>query len=538
VRPSIVVSLSSVLFKSYLRAGRTGNVDTWTQPTIILFADLLALVAPIVLLQYALQSIPNAFTYILAPMVQQVFVGLPILLTAAVMMAGIMFELGQSAGLSSSEAVNWLPISPREYVMASAASICTAYSPLLAVSVGVTLPLALKFDLMYAWPLSVALSILAFLQGALIVEILRAGMNRVSSTVYRRRGRFGVISRLALITFIFVAIQLAFNPYILYYALDAIASSADYAWFVPMVWPSVAMVDQIRFGILPAALFSALSVAFASLMFDLASRLRAMYWSPTPMNIMIKSSADYVPAAETRSKFGLSPLEAAIALKELRSLVRRKDMARFIAVPIMMVIPFILPTVFSSAESSGGSPGFFLMAFVPFAVTLMLSTIAVGQEGKAVVNVYMLPIPAAEFIKGKLLLTWIISGISTVGIVAVSEIVTPIGIEDIAAVMVACAFVILAGGFFGLGIGARHPDFTLGSRSRYVTLGGFIMGLFIGGAMTLAIFVPVALHLLSPLRFGILTMLPITAVIGSSLTYIAYRYCEKGVVDFLANFRA
>jgi len=533
VKPSIVVSLSSVLFKSYLRAGRTGNVDMWAQPTIILYADLLALAAPI----FLLQSIPDAFTYILAPMVQQVFVGLPILLTSAVILAGIMFELGQSAGLSSSEAVNWLPISPREYVMASAASICTAYSPLLAVSVGVTLPLALKFDLIYAWPLSVALSILAFLQGALIVEILRSGMNRVSSTVYRRRGRFGVISRLALLTFIFVTIQLAFNPYILHYALDAIASSADYAWFVPMVWPSVAMVDQIRFGLMPAALFSALSAAFASVMFDLASRLRAMYWSPTPMNITIRSSADYVPAATTRSKFGLNPLEVAIALKELRSLVRRKDMARFIAVPIMMVIPFILPTVFSS-ESSRGSPGFFLMAFVPFAVTLMLSTIAVGQEGKAVVNVYMLPIPAAEFIKGKLLLTWIISGISSVGIVAVSEIVTPIGIEDIVAVMVACAFVILAGGYLGLGIGARHPDFTLGSRSRYVTLGGFIMGLFIGGAMTLAIFAPLALHLLSPQRFSILTMLPITAAVGSPLTYIAYRYCEKGVANFLANFRA
>lgn len=538
MRPNIVLSLSSVLFKSYLRAGRTGNVDAWSRPTVILYADLLALVTPIALLQYALQSIPDEFTYLLGPMVQQVFVGLPILLTSAVILAGIMFELGQSAGLSSSEAVNWLPISPREYVTASAASTCTAYSPLLAVSVGVTLPLAMKFDLIYAWPLTVALSTLAFLQGAFIVEILKSGMNRVSSTVYRKRGRFGVISRLALLTFIFVTIQLAFNPYILYYALDAIASSADYAWFVPMVWPSVAMVDRIRLEILPAVLFSALSAAFASLMFEVASRLRTMYWSPTPMNIMIRSSADYRPTATTLSKYGFSPLEVAIALKELRSLVRRKDMARFIAVPIMMIIPFILPRIFSSYGSSDGSPGFFLMAFVPFAVTLMLSTIAVGQEGKAVVNVYMLPISATELIKGKLLLTWIISGISTLGIVGISEIVTPIGIEDIVAVIVACAFVILAGSFLGLGVGSRHPDFTLGSRSRYVTLGGFILGLFTGGAMTLAIFVPVALHLLSASRFGLLTMLPITVAVGSLLTYIAYRYCEKGVVNFLANIKA
>jgi len=402
----------------------------------------------------------------------------------------------------------------------------------------VTLPLAMRFDLMYAWPLMVVLSILAFLQGAFIVEILRSGMNRVSSIVYRKRGRFGIISRLALLTFIFVTIQLAFNPYILYYALSTIASSVDYAWFVPMVWPSVAMVNRIRLEIPPMVLFSTLSTIFASLMFEVASRLRKMYWCPPPMNIMIRSSADYRPTATTLSKFGFSPLEVAIALKELRSLVRRKDMARFIAVPIMMVIPLILPMAFSSYEYSGGSPGFFMMAFVPFVVTLMLSTIAIGQEGRAVVNIYILPISATEFIKGKLLLTWIISGISTLGIVGISEIVTPIGIEDIFAVILACTFVTLAGSFLGLGVGSRHPDFTLGSRGRYVTLGGFLLGLFAGGAMTFAIFAPIALHLSSAHRFGLGTMLPVTLAVGSILTYMVYRYCEKGVVNFLANLKA
>jgi len=549
VRPDIIISLSSVLFKSYLRAGRTGRVSSYSQPRIILILDLLAFAAPIVLLQNVMQSIPVELMDMLEPIVRQAFVGLPILLTSGIILAGILFELGQSAGLSSSEAVNFLPVSPREYVAASATSLFSVYSPLLAISAGISLPLAQRFGLMSAWPLAVALSALALLQGAFIVEILRSGVNRFSSTVYKRRGRFGVVSRLVLLIILFTLIQLAFSPYILYYTLGAIVSGVEFAWFVPVIWSSVAMLDQIGLDLLSTILFSALSLVFTYLMFETASWLRTMFWSPAPMSIMINTSVVYTPAVTARPRFGFGSLELAIALKELRSLVRRKDMARFLAVPIMIVIVYILPVIVSSqgVSYSGSSPGFFLAVFVPFIVTLMLSTIAVGQEGKAVINLYMLPISAKAFIKGKLLLNWIISGITTIGIVGIFEVIAPMGYANVAATLLAGTFVIFAESFIGLGIGSRHPDFTVGSRSRYVTLGGFLLGFLAGGTIALVIFAPIALHLIlsggirgsTPiLGFGLGTMIPITIAIGSILTYITYRYCKMGVEEFLSNLKA
>lgn len=545
MRLSVILNLSSVLFKSYFRASRRGRTSlTYSQPRIMLIVDIAALVMPLALLQYILLQIPEELAALLGAVVWQALVGLPIMLASYIIIAGIMFELGQSAGLSSSEAVNWLPISPREYVTASALSITTVYSPLFALSVGATLPLALEFGLMNIWSAAVVLSALALLLGAFMVEILRAVMNRVSLTVYRRSGRFGIASRLVLLIALFVIIQLAFNPYILYRLLGVIVSGVEIVWFIPMIWPSVAIISLVKLETVPAIVFSALSVAFALFIFEVASNLRLKYWSPTSVSIMLKSSTEYMPQTPALSGLVFSPLEVAIALKDLRALVRRKDMARFLAIPLILIISFIAPTLFTPAGYSGRSPGFFLVAFIPFMIPLMLSMISVGQEGKAVINICMLPISARELIKGKLIPSWIISIIATVGVVGGFQIIAPMNIPTVMATILAGLLVVLVEGFIGLGIGSRYPDYAAGSNSRYVTLKGFLMGFLAGGAAALAIFAPTALHLISsggiqgsaPIPpVGLAITLPATLIIGSVLSYFAYRYCRGGVEALTSN---
>lgn len=548
MRPALIVNLSSVLFKSYLRAGRQARVGRfYSHPKVMLVADLAAFIASFALLQYVLPRVPVEIVELMQPLAWQALVGFPIILTSAIIVAGLMFELGQTAGLSSSEAVNWLPVSPSEYVAASAISIATLYSVFFAVGVGVTLPLALEFGLMYVWPVAMLLSVLGMFLGAFIVEILRAAMNRVSSTVYGKRGRFGILSRLVLLVLLFVAVQMAFSPYILYAALGVIAAGVDVAWVVPVIWPSVALIRLIRLEMLPALAFVALSTAFTVLVFEVASTLRLRYWSPTPVTIVISSSAEYVPHTSGLTRFGFNPLEAAIALKEFRALVRRKDMARFVAIPIVLVISFMLPMVFAPSDSAGRSPGFFLAAMIPFMVPLMFSTITVGQEGKAVINICTLPISAKEFIKGKLTPAWTISAVVAVGVVGAMETVAPMGAENVLAAIVAGLFVILIGSFIGLGVGSRYPDYAVGTRSRYVTLKGFFIGFLANGFSTLAVFAPVTLYVVTsggirgsvPLpSLSLTAMLPITIIIGCTLSYLAYRYCRTGVSYLLSNLEA
>jgi len=100
------------------------------------------------------------------------------------------------------------------------------------LSLGAIIPLAINAGMTQLVPWLIALSLLSFLWGALIVEILRAVINRISTTVYRRTGRLGIVLRLTLLIVLFVAVQLAFNPYILYYVLAGIVSGISLAWFV------------------------------------------------------------------------------------------------------------------------------------------------------------------------------------------------------------------------------------------------------------------------------------------------------------------
>lgn len=546
MRPALIFNLASVLFKSYLRASSAGRRGgAFSRPLFILLLDLIAFAIPFALLTHYLPQIPADLTTLLEPIAWQALVGLPIMLTSAIIVAGIMFELGQSGGISSSEAVNWLPITQKEYVAASALSVIAVYSPIYAISLGVTLPLALSFGLIQVLPAVVFLSALGLLLGALIVEILKATMNRVSFTVYRKSGRLGVVSRLLLLIILFVIIQLAFNPYILYRSLLLIVGGVNIFWFIPMVWPSVAIMDLIRFETLLAIVFTVLSIAFTSLIFAAASNLRQKYWAPASISIAITSSTKYIPHAPSILRSGLSPLETEIALKEFRALVRRKDMARFLAIPVVIIIAFILPSLFTQQEFSGSSPGLFLAAFIPFLIPLMLSSITIGQEGKAAINLLMLPISSKELIKGKLLPAWTVSLIATVAVVGGFEILAPVGASAMIVTILAGIFVIAAESFTGLGVGSRYPDYTAGARSRYVTFTGFIISFLIGGVFTIAIFTPAAFYQITNggIRDSVSTQ-PLslteallgTILIGSVLTYLSYRYCKSGVEKFLSSY--
>jgi hypothetical protein len=469
-------------------------------------------------------------------------VDLPVLLLSVLIAAGILFELGQSSKLSSSEAVNWLPISPREYVIGSALSMITVYSPLLMIGIGITLPVALQFGLMYLWPVSVILSLIALFKGAFILEILKAVMNRVSQSVYRRSGKVGVISRLLLLITLFVVIQLSFNPYILLHILGVIVHGIKMIWFIPIIWPSAALINLSELEIVSAIVFSVSSIAFTVCIFEIASALRLKYWSPAPVSIVLKPSPKYIPQTPVIPGLLFNSLEIAIALKDFKSLIRRKEMARFLAIPVIITISFILPTLITpSSHQSENFPGSLMAGFIPFMIPLMLSMISIGQEGKGIFNISMVPISEKELIKGKLLPPWIISLLATLGIVGVFEIIQPMGTITLIVMILTSMLVSVVESLIGLGVGSRYPDYHIGPRSRYVTFKGFFIGIFIGGIVALAIFTPVMLYLISSLDSVLLpvpnlTVMFVTSIlIGLVLTYFSYRYCKQGMKLLISN---
>lgn len=552
MRSSAVLSLSSVLVKSYLRASRSTNSANirFTRPWILILIDAIVLLIPFAVLQFAILpnlSGKNAASF--GDVASQVITGLPIGLTSAVILSGILLELGRGSIFSSSESVNWLPLTPREYVTASALSMTAVYSPFLMAGISISLPLAMKFGLMPVWPLAALLSVLALLLGAFTVEALRAVTNRLSTSVYRRSGKFSFASRLILITAVLVVTQLSFNSYFLYRALGVIVRGVELVWFVPMVWPSVSTLDLLAHQDLQAGIFAGLAAAFTAGIFVVAVNLRTRFWSSVPVVIAVtEGQRGYSPRKSiTLSLLGFGPVDAAIALKEFRALLRRKELARFMSMPVILVVSFFLPTFLTPAsDNPGRAPGLILAGFVPFMVPLLFSMMSIGQEGRSVINLCMLPISAKQVIKGKLLPSWVIAFAATIAMITVFSIVSPAGSYGTYLTIFSSIFVIAAESFIGLGIAARHPDYyASGQRGMYVTLTGFLTGFMLGGAAAVTIFAPTIVRL----SFGLASFGHIspaaafqsylaTTAIGASVCLVAYLYCKKGVVAWLSNVQA
>jgi len=103
------------------------------------------------------------------------------------------------------------------------------------------------------------LSALSLLLGAFIVESLKAIINRVSSAVYKRSGRFALATRLVALILLFSIIQLTFQPYVLYWFFGKIVAGIEVAWIIPFIWPSVAMVSLFGYDLSKTTIYIILS---------------------------------------------------------------------------------------------------------------------------------------------------------------------------------------------------------------------------------------------------------------------------------------
>src|SRR2546428_1022863 len=75
--------------------------------------------------------------------VETIFGGIPIFLIGFFFTMGLLWELNASSESESADSINWLPISPSEYVLASTLSTSYTYSPLVLVTVGFSLPIGI-----------------------------------------------------------------------------------------------------------------------------------------------------------------------------------------------------------------------------------------------------------------------------------------------------------------------------------------------------------------------------------------------------------
>ena len=453
--------------------------------------------------------------------------------------------MNASTEAESTDAINWLPITPAEFVAASALSTSYTYSPLLMVAFGYSLPIGVLTGNLAGFLVLVPIALLSTSVGSVSVEILRSALASASTAFNRLGGRITVIMRIIGIILILLVTQLLFSGVFLIQIISSLVGTAAAASFVPVFWPTLTITKVLQSDFLGAAGFLGLSIALFLLLSYVALTLRAKYWAVTPAAIHF-AGAGSVSGPSLLGYFGLSSPSIAMLKREIRSATRRKEVVRLMAIPIIMPIMISFPAIFSPAPSSTSGPAqidpIFLVIPFLFGIglgSLFLGMTSIGQEGRRLWNISTLPVSARMLVKSKLLFTSLVSSIGLGLGAAVSALLLHASMFVVLGFLGLGVIVILAESSLGIAIGSRFPDFSDGPRPRFITVVGSIIGAVLGIVEMAIMALPLILSFILRTFFAILMplqfVLALSGAMGGLLTWIAYVLSVKPVDSILSE---
>jgi len=534
-----VYSLAVVLTRSQIRGTQRNKflARVFGEPRIILPVDI-ALLLGLGSLGYALllTSGRGGLLDLLRPIEPELLAGIPSAIMFMAILFGVLYEISQPIQSLNTDLVNWLPITPTEYVGGSTISESYIYSFVLCLFLGVVLGPALALGMGSVWIAAAFMAVVALFAGAAVVEILDATTNRISSSFYKKSGRSGIVFRLIATVILLVFIQLIFSGYVVGYLLQSVMQAAVSAWFIPVVWPTLAVLGAAQTNLFNFLIFSISSVAFAVVLFGLAARFRARFWVPVPVSIKLSTGA-YRPRQFHIPLIGAA--ESAMIQKDLRSLTRRREMARFLAIPFVLAISMgisLLPLGSQTPEA----PSFMFIAFLflmPVAIFVgALSMTSIGQEGYAVWNLYAAPIKPSQLLRAKLLFAAILGIPFAIALLSIFALLLNTVGTYYAILLPVSVLVVLEVSALGVYFAALFPDFREMVRSRYVSVWGSLLGIGTALGVSLLTVAPLALSIL---LYGSIT--PQLAIVSFGIALgvfiVALKIAHRQIRRLLENIR-
>ena len=551
MRLPVLFKFAKVLMISRLRSTRRSIVSRsiTSRPILIGLIGIALFVAALLFGYLTTVFLGSGGAPLTGPVAHQlvvtIFGGIPLFLVGFYFTMGLLWEVNASTEAESTDAINWLPITPGEYVAASALSTGYTYSPLLMVAFGYALPIGILTGNLAGFLVLVPIALLSTSVGSVSVEILRSALASASTAFNKLGGRITVIMRILGIILILLVTQLLFSGVFLIQIISSLVGTAAAASFVPVFWPTLAITKLLQSDFLGSAGFLGLSIALFLLLSYIALSLRAKYWAVTPGAIHF-AGAGSVSGPSWLGYLGLSSPSIAMLKREIRSATRRKEVVRLMAIPIIMPIMISFPAIFSPAPSSTSGPAqidpIFLVIPFLFGIglgSLFLGMTSIGQEGRRLWNISALPVSANMLVKSKLLFTFLVSSIGLGLGAVVSTLLLHASIFVILGFLGLGIVVILAEASLGIAIGSRFPDFSDGPRPRFVTVVGSIIGAVLGIVEMAIMALPIILSfilrtflsILMPLQF----VLALSGAVAGLLAWIGYSMSIKPVDSILSE---
>jgi hypothetical protein len=458
----------------------------------------------------------------------QFLIVMPSMATFFCLVYGLLFEFNQSVFHTSVDVINWLPISATDYVLGS--TLCTLYFcfPILAIVYGATLGVSIISGGFSIWVLAMALSLLGAFIGGFTMELIRVVFNRASSSIGKRSGRTAVVGRLVVSILLIAVFSSIYNFNIIVQITAWFTSVAGAAWFFPLIWPSLSILALLASNILGAATYFALSVVLMVAFFYAGTKAREANWVPEQTTMSFASKPGEKRHSDEKL-MGFTLAESAIIRKDLRGLIRRREMAGFLAMPFIMVLVNLINGGFSDAFNTGAplSTRLIFFALPGFGLLLLgfyVAAVCIGGEGSGFINLLSAPISARQIARAKIAtaLTPTLPGLAI--IVAAVEIVLRPNPTLLVFVTTFGLVTIVESVLVGLIIGARFPDYTEVPRARFVTPTGILIGMVALAVVVGATFaVPFLLGTLGLGGWELIVDTVAVAIIGTSLTTLIYR---------------
>ena len=547
MNPRKVREIASVLVKSQMRSGRSGAIGRrlFSNPVAVFLVDVLAFVAAaglVYLILQALGTLPPDMANLLSVLTTQAVTSLPALIAPFILIAAVLFEVSVSSKFASSDVVNWLPVTQTDYVTGSVLSVSYMYSFLPAMTLGALLPLAAVEGLLGAWTMAAVLSLVTLFAMGSLVEIIRAALNRVSSLVYGKAGRGTIVIRLVVMVVIILAMELGFNPTILSGMIGSFTGVVNTAFVVPFFWPSVAISYFIQGAAAYFAVFFGLSVLFALLVLLAAVNVRARYWSPVPVTIEV-TAKEYLPRVGLLQSLGLSAPVAALVRKDLKGYTRRRELIPYLALPIVFVALLIVQQFsvpMSGTGTNGGFAGVYPFWLVGGILAVIVAATSIGQEGKAILNIYAAPVSPRTLFRAKILIASMFGWATVFGLLIASSVLSAASLGTFLSALAISLAVAVECTLFGFAVGTRFPDLQERPRPRFVRPLGMLLGMIVGIITSFITALPLVVWPFAGSYFeglGISYWVAVAGCLafGVAASFVAYRFSLSGASELMAE---
>jgi hypothetical protein len=312
----------------------------------------------------------------------------------------------------SIQPIYWFPISWQEHTLASIISNMLG-TPMIVTALICSGVLAASLFLELV-PLAILTTIALFISlllASVTTEVFKTLNIRLSGAMTKMAGRaaiwlrlLGSIGTMVVFYIIYFSIYSSTTPLTLF---GTVAGGQQALWFIPYVWPGIALSSFASSLWVETAVFLLSSTAFICAVFLAATRLNMRFGMYEMPSIKL-SYGEYSPKVGFLGKLGFSPVEAAIMRKDFKSFIRRHELLYIFIFPIIFMVMPIFTTMRMEAGAGNPMPAAFpsflfvyMTVFPGTLLAVIIGSIITGSEGESVWYLYSSPVSAKCLFRAK-----------------------------------------------------------------------------------------------------------------------------------------